>query len=627
MSWLKPRSIRGQLISGLILLEGLLVVGFATLLVREQASEIRDRARSQLQSEADLLALQSQEALRAGPQGYLQPIVRAMVGAPQIRAATVTDASGRAMASSDPTLIGRNVLTPAEKQDISSNAPSVIFRSADGAREAVVPIRVDGRLSGYAWIYENESTEWQQIYSLVRITLIFAGLGAFGTALIAGLLARSITRPLLTLLAATRKLIRNPETKEGFPLEVTSANEAADLTRAFNLMVTSIEEQRAGLNDTLALLDSMLENAPIGFAFFDRKYRYVRINQFLAEINRGTIGRHLGRTIGETLANPAAALLENCVRNVFESGQAVRDFELTIPGEEDSSPAGAWLLNVYPVKTVGQTVRWVGAIVVETTERKRSEEALRKTEKLAAAGRLAASIAHEINNPLEAVTNLLYLLQRQESLDDQARSYADLAQHEISRVSEVTQQTLRFYRQSTLPMVANIPELLNSVLTLHQGRLHSLQIEVTRRFDSQADLHCFSGELRQLFANLVGNAIDAMAAHGVMRLVVRRSQSWSGGEPGVRIFVEDNGSGMNDATRKRIFEPFFTTKDATGTGLGLWVSAEIIQKHRGLVRVRSRPQTEAAARGKRSGTIFMIFLPRHGVAAARPVANAVSQAV
>ena len=119
------------------------------------------------------------------------------------------------------------------------------------------------------------------------------------------------------LLAATRKLIRDPETKEGFPLEVTSANESADLTRAFNLMVTSMEEQRAGLSDTLALLDSMLENAPIGYAFFDRKFRYVRVNQFLAEMNQVPIGRHLGRTIEETASRAgrgdAARLHPECL--------------------------------------------------------------------------------------------------------------------------------------------------------------------------------------------------------------------------------------------------------------------------------------------------------------------------
>ncbi|HEY4046121.1 MAG TPA: ATP-binding protein [Acidobacteriaceae bacterium] len=613
MSWLRPRSIRGQLIFGLILLEGLLVVVFATLLVREQASEIHERARLRLESEANLLALQSQDSLGQGEGAYLQPVVRTMLNSPNTHAAMVTDTEGRVIASSDPSLNGKDVLTRFEKKQISPTARSTIFRVPGGARECIVPVRIAGKVAGYAWVYEDAAAERQQIYSLVRITIFFAVLGALGTAIIASFLARSITRPLNSLLIATRKLIRDPETKEGFPLEVTSANEAADLTRAFNLMVTSMEGQRAGLNDTLALLDSMLENAPIGFAFFDRKFRFVRINQFLADMNQLPISRHLGRTIAELLPSPAAEQLQDGVQNVFETGRPVRDYELNSPNSEYPEHGRSWLINVYPVKTASQAVRWVGAIIVETTERKRSEEALRKTEKLAAAGRLAASIAHEINNPLEAITNLVYLLCNEPSLDTQARLYAESAQHEISRVSEMTQQTLRFYRQSTLPLVANVTELMDSVLALFQGRLHSRHIEVSRRYREDVDLYCFSGELRQLFANLVGNALDAMNDGGCLRLTVRRSRSWTGDTSGIRVFVADNGCGMTPNVRKRIFEPFFTTKESTGTGLGLWVSDEIIRKHNGTLRVATRPEARDKLEGKVSGTVFMVFFPDSGI--------------
>jgi signal transduction histidine kinase len=610
MSWLKPRSIRGQLILRLILFESLLVVAFSVLLVREQASEIHQRARERLESEVNLLALQSQDSLAQGQAGYLLPILRTMVNAPGIRAAVVTDAEGRVMASSDPEMNGQDLLTRLEKKQMADTAGAIIFRAPGGAREAVLAIHIGGQLSGYAWVYEDASAAWQQISSLIRITIIFAGLGALGTAVIAGTLAGSITRPLHALLTATRRLIRDPESKEGFPLEVTSTNESADLTRAFNLMVTSMDEQRAGLSDTLALLDSMLQNAPIGFGFFDRKFRYVRVNQFLAEMNQAPIGRHLGRTIAEMLPAPAAETLQTCIQSVFESGQPVVQFELNTPVGGDTAEVRTWLINVYPVKATSEAVRWVGAIVVEATERKRAEETLRKTEKLAAAGRLAASIAHEINNPLEAVTNLLYLLRHQPSLDKEAIGYADLAQQEISRVAEMTQQTLRFYRQSTLPAVANTAELLNSVLTLYRGRLAAQQIEVSRQSGPDVNLFCFAGELRQLFANLVGNAIDAIGQGGHLWLAVRRSRSWVDGIPGVRVFVADSGCGMTKETRMRILEPFFTTKE-TGTGLGLWVSGEIIAKHNATLRVASR-RAEAE---KRSGTVFMLFFPEDGIGA------------
>jgi signal transduction histidine kinase len=186
-------------------------------------------------------------------------------------------------------------------------------------------------------------------------------------------------------------------------------------------------------------------------------------------------------------------------------------------------------------------------------------------------------------------------------------AYTDLAQHEVARMSEIVQQTLRFHRQSTRRAVTNLGEILDSVLSLHRGKVVGLQVEVHRRYRGAVELNCFAGEMRQLFANLIGNALDALPSHGG-RLVLglRYSRSWR--DPsitGVRVTVADTGSGMTAATQRRIFEPFFTTKEATGTGLGLWVSGEILQKHSGTVRVRSR----AIGHGGNSGTVFMVFLP------------------
>jgi signal transduction histidine kinase len=249
-------------------------------------------------------------------------------------------------------------------------------------------------------------------------------------------------------------------------------------------------------------------------------------------------------------------------------------------------------------------------VMIDTTERRRSEDTLRRTEKLAAAGQLAASIAHEINNPLEAVTNLLFLLRTQASLDDEATRFAEMAQHELARVSEITQQTLRFYRPSTSPAVANVGEILDSILTLHSGRVHTLRVEVIRRYGNDIDLYCLSGALRQVFANLITNALDALNGGGQLLIRAERSHCWKDGRTGVRVVVADSGSGMPVEVRLRIFEPFFTTKLATGTGLGLWVTQDIMEKHQGSIVVRSRcelPEREA------SGTVFMLFFPDRGV--------------
>jgi signal transduction histidine kinase len=259
-------------------------------------------------------------------------------------------------------------------------------------------------------------------------------------------------------------------------------------------------------------------------------------------------------------------------------------------------------------------VRWAGVIIRDVSERVRSEEALRKTEKLAATGRLAASIAHEINNPLEGLTNLLYLLRTFSGLSGPALDYVNMAEHQTRRIADIAQKTLRFYRQSTLPVRARVGELVDSILDLYKARMHTLNIQLERDLDDEATLFCYEGEVRQVMANLVGNAIDATSGGGRLIVRARRSRSWTNGEAeGIRLTVADTGSGMTPEVRGRIFEAFFTTKEAVGTGLGLWVSQEIIEKHRGLVSVRSR----AAGNGRSSGTVFYVFLPDDETLASR----------
>ncbi len=242
---------------------------------------------------------------------------------------------------------------------------------------------------------------------------------------------------------------------------------------------------------------------------------------------------------------------------------------------------------------------------IDLSEQKRSEEILRRTEKLAATGRLAASIAHEINNPLEAVMNCLYLLNT-DDLNGSSREYLNMAQRELDRVTHITTQTLRFYRQSTRPVQANVNELFDTVLALYEARVRNFGIQVERQYGSIPTITVFEGEVRQVLAHLVGNAVDAMHNTGG-RLILRtsRGHNWKTGASGIVISVADEGCGMDRATLLRIFEPFFSTKGITGTGLGLWVSQSILEKHDGQVHVRSR----LAKPGAVSGTVFRVFLP------------------
>jgi signal transduction histidine kinase len=238
-------------------------------------------------------------------------------------------------------------------------------------------------------------------------------------------------------------------------------------------------------------------------------------------------------------------------------------------------------------------------------QQQQAEQALRQSEKLAVAGRLAASITHEINNPLEAVTNLLYLIETSQDLNS-VKEYARLASDELKRVAEITAHTLNFHRQPINPVMVDIPDVIDSVLTLYRQRLKSAGISVEREYDRAPRVLGMSGELRQLFANLIGNAADAMRMGGVLKIRVKGVSARTGANPreaGVRVLVADSGSGIAPQHKKRIFEPFFSTKGNTGTGLGLWVSASIVEKHSGSVQVRSctNPQNP--------GTVFSVFLP------------------
>jgi len=594
------------MLAGLVLLEALSIALFVGLLLHEEAGEVHRRAEGRLAHQAGSLAAQAGEALEEQRPGWVGLSVKMMGEDPSVTMAKVTDASGAVLFVSrgDPE---QAALLDSERAQVvfpAGKAPKV-FSPRSGYWEGVCAIYTGADLRGFAWVETDRNWDQQQLSSVLRATAVFSMIWVMASMLLVLWLGRSISRPLAVLHRGTQDLMNSPDAAGNFPLPVRVHNEIGDLMEAFNRMVASIEEQRSGLHDTLSLLDSMLANAPIGLAFFDRRCRFVRVNQAFAELTGVPLSRHLGRTLPELLPQPVAQQFEDTVVRVFAEEAPVRNLELD--GQSGKPPRPwTWLASAYPVRTNAHQVRWAGVIVLDATERKLSEEALRKTEKLAATGRLAASIAHEINNPLEAMTNLLFLLRNFCQLQNPALNYVEMAEAEARRISEITQQTLRFYRQSTLPARANMSELLDSVLTLYHGRLHTLGIEVERRYDPAMDLYCFAGEVRQVFANLVGNSIDA-AGEGVRLMVrARRSRNWTKpGQKGIRFVVADTGSGMPPEVRERVFEAFFTTKEITGTGLGLWVSREIILKHHGLIRVRSR----TAEDGKMPGTVFQLFIP------------------
>ena len=610
MSWW-PRSIRWQMLAGLLILEILSIGLFTLLLVRQQMQEANDRAHLRLEYESNSLALQSGEALGQERPGWVGLSVKMMGDAPTVAFAKVTDLYGNVLFINKGEAIDTR-LDSAERAEIpliKRNAENCLTLAGD-RWECVSPIYTQDVLRGFAWVEFDKRWMLQQVHATLRSTAIFGVIWIVASALLVLLMGRAITRPLALLHHGASTLMNSPEDRRHFPLPVVVHNEIGDLIETFNRMVASLAEQRAGLHDTLSLLDSMLANAPIGLAFVDRKGRFVRVNKIFADLNGIGVSRHLGRTMREMLPSSVINEMEGAVERVFLSEDPVRNLELSGEGGNQRRP-WTWLISTYPVRTTPNQVRWVGIIALDASERKRNEEALRRSEKLAVTGRLAASIAHEINNPLEAITNLLFLLHNHSDLPRAAQKYVAMAEHEARRIAEITQQTLRFYRQPTLPARTTLSELLDSVLSLYQGRVNTLDLRVERDYDSELSLFCFAGEIRQVFANLVGNSIDASNVGGRLVIRARRSRDWKNPElTGIRFAVADTGAGMEPEVLKRIFEAFFTTKETTGTGLGLWVTYEIILKHRGSVRVRSRSAASINGNGfSSSGTIFELFIP------------------
>ncbi len=238
------------------------------------------------------------------------------------------------------------------------------------------------------------------------------------------------------------------------------------------------------------------------------------------------------------------------------------------------------------------------------TDEKRTEAALRTSEKAAALGRLAGTIAHEINNPIEAVKNAFYLLKDHPSLDSEARVLATMAEQEIRRISHITKQTLSFYRESQRPAEISLAEVIDDVLGMQARKMQLNGVVLHREYQDDGRILGFPGEMRQAILNLVGNAVEAMPSGGQLSVRLHPSiSSRHGCRRGVRVSIFDTGSGIRPEDRKHIFEPFFSTKDTRGTGLGLWVTQGIVQKHEGAIRFRSCTFSSGKV------TCFSIFVP------------------
>jgi two-component system, chemotaxis family, CheB/CheR fusion protein len=261
-------------------------------------------------------------------------------------------------------------------------------------------------------------------------------------------------------------------------------------------------------------------------------------------------------------------------------------------------------VNSAPVQPKTGNVVGVMAAFFDLTYRRSGEEMLRVSEQMAATGRLAAALAHEINNPLEAITNAVYLLAEDKTLGNEAQKLLQMLNAELKRVTHISHNLLGLYRRSTAPEKFSVEQQLDEVLDFYETRITARKLNVRKQYNIDGELHGFSTEIRQIFLNLIGNAIEALGQNGTLTLRISPSSSRkTPSVKGIRVAIADNGAGIARENWPRVFEPFFTTKEMKGTGLGLWVSRGIANKYGGDIRMRS-----STAKG-RNGTCFSVFLP------------------
>jgi PAS domain S-box-containing protein len=332
----------------------------------------------------------------------------------------------------------------------------------------------------------------------------------------------------------------------------------------------------------------VLEHTPEAFFLYDKSFCITYMNPAAEEITRRLGKEQVGKQLWELYPEVVGSVVESSYRRAMEQRVPV-EFEYYF------EPWGRW----YRHRAFPQPGEGLAVYVQDSTDRRKAEQVLRRSEQLAAAGRLAVSISHEINNPLEAVTNVLYLARMDEGLTGKARDLLAIADKELQRLSHIAARSLKFYRQRTSPIFTSLEDVLESVLFFHETRIKSGEIQLERRYRTAPPVLCMPGEIQQVFTNLIGNALDALSAHGRLIVATRPSQRL-GGAQGVRVTIADTGTGMDKETLDQLFRPFFSTKGEVGTGLGLWVSKGILEKHCAHLAVRSKL-------GR--GTVFQLFFP------------------
>ena len=455
-----------------------------------------------------------------------------------------------------------------------------------------------GKPVGFVYIQSDLGalTDRLETYGLILVLIVGASLIA--ALALSRISQRRVSQPILELAEMARMVSR--ERDYGVRAKPTGDHdEVALLVSAFNEMLNEIQTRDSALQVSERQFRTVADSIPQMAWIAEADGRLSWYNHRWYEYTGSSPEEMLGWG-WEAVHDPS--LLPEVRKNWRQSIVTGQPFEMIFPLRAEDGSFRDFLTRAMPVRDIhGKVARWFGTNT-DITEQRRSEEALRQTEKLAATGRLAASIAHEINNPLEAVTNLVYLARIQPA---NVQKYLKLADQELDRIAQITRNTLGFYRDTSSPSPVDISEALEEVVALYSRKIQFKKIQLQPEYGNGIVISGFPGEIRQIFANLLANAIEALPEAGRLRIRARETRDGDGtGRAGVRITFLDNGTGIAPERVTKIFEPFYTTKKDVGTGLGLWLTLGLVAKHQGLLRLRS------SVKPGQTWTAFSLFLPK-----------------
>jgi PAS domain S-box-containing protein len=480
---------------------------------------------------------------------------------------------------------------------ISSNIlPSYLMTEPEFA--VVEPIYFQGKKLGTVYIRSDLKSLIDRLWSYLTILGVILVLSLAAALVVSRISQRVISKPIGDLADKARSVSRD----KNYAIRANPSSrgdEVSVLISAFNEMLSEIQKRDTALQASEALFRTLADSVP-QLAWMAEPDGYVFwLNQRWYDYSGMTPAQAEGWA-WQSLID--AKILPEALERWHSSIDKGQRFEMVLPLRRKDGQFREYLTLIVPVRNAqGSVARWFGT-GTDITDQRRSEEALRNSEKLAATGRLAASIAHEINNPLEAVTNLIYLARKQPSNAD---TYLGTADQELERIAEITRHTLGFFRDTSVPVPVNISKVLAEVLNLYDRKLRFKKINLQTRLGENLEVIGFPGELRQVFSNLIANAVEAMNEGGSLWIKASPAgEQTNSHRAGVRVSFMDNGCGIDSGQMTQIFEPFYTTKKDIGTGLGLWLTHSLVSKHRGTIRVKSKTGAD------RSGTVFSIFLPR-----------------